>query len=307
MKIKVSTIAFSANQRLVAELKSQFQEVEINEKRIRIPESKLADYYKDADGIIVGLERITADLLDKLPNLKIISKYGVGLDNIDLEACKARKIAIGWTAGLNKRSVAEMVLGFMLALSRNLYLTSNQLKTGEWNKNGGFQLTGKTIGIIGAGNIGMELIQLLSGFQCKILINDIVEIKEFTLNNISFVDKSTIYSESDFISIHTPLTRETENLINLDVFKKMKNSAFLINTARGLIVNENDLKYALQNELIGGAAIDVYSEEPPTNLELLGLPNLIATPHTAGNALEAVLAMGTSAIDHLVQFRKLNY
>lgn len=307
MKIKVSTIAFSANQRLVAELKSQFQEVEINEKGIRIPESELPDYYKDADGIIVGLERITADLLDKLPNLKIISKYGVGLDNIDLKACKARKIAVGWTGGLNKRSVAEMVLGFMLALSRNLYLTSNQLKTGGWNKNGGFQLTGKTIGIIGAGNIGKELIHLLSGFNCKILINDIVEIKDFTTKDISFVDKSTLYSESDFISIHTPLTKETENLINLDVFKKMKNSAFLINTARGLIVNENDLKYALQNELIGGAAIDVYSEEPPTNLELLGLPNLIATPHTAGNALEAVLAMGTSAIDHLVQFRKLNY
>ena len=195
----------------------------------------------------------------------------------------------------------------MLALCRNLYLTSNQLKSGGWNKNGGFQLTGKTIGIIGAGNIGRELIQLLSGFQCKILINDIVEIKDITASNISFVDKSTIYSESDFISIHTPLTRETENLINLDVFKKMKNSAFLINTARGLIVNENDLKYALQNEFIGGAAIDVYSEEPPTDLELLGLPNLISTPHTAGNALEAVIAMGVSAIEHLVQFKKLNY
>lgn len=307
MKIKVSTIAFSSNKRLVAELKSQFQEVEINEKGIRIHESELAEYYKDADGIIVGLEKITADLLDKLPKLKIISKYGVGLDNIDLEACEARKIAIGWTGGLNKRSVAEMVLGFMLALCRNLYLTSNQLKSGGWNKNGGFQLTGKTIGIIGAGNIGRELIQLLSGFQCKILINDIVEIKDITASNISFVDKSTIYSESDFISIHTPLTRETENLINLDVFKKMKNSAFLINTARGLIVNENDLKYALQNEFIGGAAIDVYSEEPPTDLELLGLPNLISTPHTAGNALEAVIAMGVSAIEHLVQFKKLNY
>ena len=97
MKIKVSTIAFSSNKRLVAELKSQFQEVEINEKGIRIHESELAEYYKDADGIIVGLEKITADLLDKLPKLKIISKYGVGLDNIDLEACEARKIAIGWT------------------------------------------------------------------------------------------------------------------------------------------------------------------------------------------------------------------
>ena len=307
MKIKVSTVAFSKNQTLVRELKKYFQDVEINEKGIRIPESELSSFYKDADGIIVGLEKITPNLLDKLPKLKIIAKYGVGLDNIDIEACKTRNIKIGWTGGVNKRSVAEMALGFMLALCRNLYFTSNQLKTGVWNKNGGIQLTGKTVGIIGAGNIGKELINLLKGFQCKILVNDITEIRDINGNNITFVDKSTLYSESDFISIHTPLTKETENLINLDVLKKMKNSAFLINTARGGIVNENDLKYALQNELIGGAAIDVYSEEPPTDLELLGLTNLISTPHTAGNSLEAVLEMGASAIEHLVQFQKLNY
>ena len=306
MKIKVSTVAFSTNQLLVRELKKHFQDAEINEKGIRIPESELASFYKDADGIIVGLEKITPFLLDKLPKLRIIAKYGVGLDNIDIEACKARNITIGWTGGVNKRSVAEMALGFMLALSRNLYLTSNQLKTGVWNKNGGVQLTGKTVGIIGAGNIGKELINLLIGFQCKILVNDIAEIKDVFENNISFVDKSTLYSESDFISIHTPLTKETDNLIDLHVMKKMKKTAFLINTARGGIVNESDLKYALQNELISGAAIDVYANEPPADLELLGLPNLISTPHTGGNALEAVLAMGTSAIEHLIQFRKLN-
>lgn len=306
MKIKVSTVAFSTNPLLVAELKKYFQDVEINDKGIRIPESELASFYNEADGIIVGLEKITPDLLDKLPKLKIIAKYGVGLDNIDIAACKERDITIGWTGGVNKRSVAEMALGFMLALCRNLYITSNQLKTGVWNKNGGIQLTGKTVGIIGAGNIGKDLINLLSGFQCKILVNDITEISDINGNNISFVDKATLYAESDFISIHTPLTKETYNLINLDVFKKMKKTAFLINTARGGIVNENDLKYALQNEVIAGAAIDVYIEEPPTNLELLGLPNLISTPHTGGNALEAVLAMGTSAIDHLIQFRKFN-
>jgi len=306
MKIKVSTVAFSKNQTLVRELKKHFQDVEINEKGIRIPESELLSFYKDADGIIVGLDKITPILLDKLPKLKIIAKYGVGLDNIDIEACKARNIKIGWTGGVNKRSVAEMALGFMLALCRNLYITSNQLKTGVWNKNGGIQLTGKTVGIIGAGNIGKELINLLTGFQCKILVNDITEIRDINGNNITFVDKSTLYSESDFISIHTPLTNETDNLIDLDVMRKMKKTAFLINTARGGIVNENDLKYALQNKLIAGAGIDVYLEEPPNDLELLGLPNLISTPHTGGNALEAVLEMGTSAIEHLIQFRQLN-
>jgi len=306
MKIKVSTVAFSVNHFLVTELKKYFQEVEVNEKGNRIPDDELANFYKDADGIIVGLEKITPELLDKLPKLKIIAKYGVGLDNIDLKACKDRNIIIGWTGGVNKRSVAEMALGFMLALCRNLYLTSNQLRVGTWNKNGGIQLTGKTVGIIGAGNIGKELINLLAVFQCKILVNDILQIEGITGKNVSIVDKNTLYSESDFISIHTPLTKETENLINLEVLRKMKKSAFIINTARGGILNENDLKLALQSGMIAGAAIDVYTQEPPTDLELLSLPNLISTPHTGGNSLEAVLAMGYSAIEHLVQFQKSN-
>ncbi|MFD3275474.1 phosphoglycerate dehydrogenase [Aquirufa echingensis] len=303
MKVKVSTVAFSTNQLLVKELKRHFQDVEINEKGVRIPESELASFYKDADAIIVGLEKITPELLDRLPNLKIIAKYGVGLDNINLEACYARNVSVGWTGGVNKRSVAEMTLGFMLALCRNLYSTSNQLKSGIWNKNGGSHLTGKTIGIIGVGNIGKELISLLSGFQCNFLLNDIVENKELDGSNLTFVDKETLFKESDFITLHTPLTTETNNLIDLEALKKMKRTAFLINTARGGIINELDLKIALEQGIIAGAALDVYETEPPQDLELLRLENLITTPHTGGNALEAVLAMGNSAIEHLLKFK----
>ncbi len=303
MKVKVSTVAFSSNQLLVKELKRHFNDVEINEKGVRIPESELASFYKDADAIIVGLEKITPELLDRLPNLKIIAKYGVGLDNINLEACYARNVSVGWTGGVNKRSVAEMTLGFMLALCRNLYSTSNQLKSGIWNKNGGNQLTGKTIGIIGVGNIGKELISLLSGFQCNFLLNDIVENKDLIGPNISFVDKNTLFEESDFITLHVPLTNETKNLIDIKALRKMKTTAFLINTARGGIINELDLKIALEQGIIAGAALDVYETEPPQDLELLRLGNLITTPHTGGNALEAVLAMGNSAIEHLLKFK----
>ena len=136
------------------------------------------------------------------------------------------------------------------------------------------------------------------------MVNDLLDINEFQKNNIKQVDKNKIFAESDFISIHTPLTKETINLIDLDVFKKMKNTAFLINTARGGIVNEYDLKYALSNGIIAGAALDVYEIEPPKDTELLKLPNLICTPHTGGNANEAVLAMGMSAIEHLIQYFK---
>jgi phosphoglycerate dehydrogenase-like enzyme len=303
MKISVSTVAFSTNKILVAELKKNFINVTINEKGIRIPENELVNFYKDAEGLIIGLEKITPQLLDQLPKLKIIAKYGVGLDNIDIEACNKRNIQIGWTGGVNKRSVAEMALGFMLALTRNLYITSNQLKNSIWNKNGGFQLTGKTIGIIGVGNIGKELIEILKPFNCNFLLNDVLDLNILNYKNALIVEKNRIYNDADFISIHTPLTKETENLINSEVFKKMKSTSFLINTARGGIVNEKDLKYALKNGVIAGAALDVYDIEPPNDLELLNLPNLICTPHTGGNAQEAVLAMGLSAIQHLIEYK----
>jgi D-3-phosphoglycerate dehydrogenase len=197
-----------------------------------------------------------------------------------------------------------MALGFMLALLRNLYVTSNQLKQFYWNKNGGVQLTGKSIGIIGLGHIGKELVTLLKPFNCKILVNDIEDVSELAASHkLISVTKDELYSQSDIISIHTPFTDSTADLINASVFAKMKSNAFLINTARGGIVNETDLKYALENNIIAGAALDVYETEPPISKELLSLPNLICTPHTGGNSYEAVVAMGMSAISHLVNFR----
>lgn len=302
MKIKVSTVAFSKNTFLVKELKKVFFDVEVNEKGMRISPNELAEFYKDANGIIVGLEKITPVLLDQLPELKIISKYGVGLDNIDLEACHERGITVGWSGGINKTSVAEMTIGFMLALCRNLYLTSTQLKNNFWNKDGGIQLTGRTIGIIGMGHIGNELVRLLKPYECKILANDI---KALPKNNEYFISsKKRIISESDIVSVHTPLTDKTRGLFNREVFKKMKSSAYLINTARGEIVNIQDLKFALNEKIIAGAALDVYDSEPPTDLELLQIQQLICTPHIGGNANEAVIAMGMSAIQHLVEFER---
>jgi D-3-phosphoglycerate dehydrogenase len=196
----------------------------------------------------------------------------------------------------------------MLALCRNLFSTSNELKQLIWNKSGGIQLSGKTIGIIGLGNIGKELVLLLKSFGCNILVNDIQDVTEFaTANNLQCVDKNTLISLSDIISIHTPLTSETQNMFTIKEFNQMKKSAFIINTARGGIINELDLKIALKEKIIAGAALDVYETEPPIDKELLELPNIICTPHTGGNAAEAVFAMGESAINHLLKFRKESY
>ena len=303
MNIVATSPSFSKNKMLQNEIYKYFPNAKLNLEGKRFNQKELIEYIKDADGIIVGLEPINSEVLDSCPNLKMISKYGVGLNNIDLEECKNRGIKIGWTGGVNRLSVAEMVLGFMLMFSRNLFITTNQLKNGTWNKSGGFQLSGKTVGIVGMGYIGKELMRLLEPFGCKILVNDIINQDEYyKKHNLIEVSKEELYKESDFISIHTPQDESTFNFITLNEMKMMKPTVYLLNTARGGLINEQDLKFALQHGIIAGAAIDAYIEEPPTDKEFLSLPNLICTPHIGGNAKEAVEAMGMSAIKHLKEY-----
>lgn len=302
-KIVVTTAAFSKNEVLIRQIRSLFPDCVLNVEGKRFSPQELIEFLKDADGAIVGLDQINDEILSQCPNLKIVSKFGVGLDNINSDDCKKHNVAVGWTGGVNRTSVAEMALGFMLMFSRNLFITANQLKNGNWNKSGGFQLSGKTIGIIGVGYIGKELIRLLKPFGCKILVNDVIDQKEYYANHgLIEATKEQIYSESDIVSIHTPLTDQTHNLVTLAIMQKMKKTAYLLNTARGGIINEEDLKLALQEDIIAGAGIDAYVEEPPTDQEFLTLPNLICTPHIGGNAREAVEAMGMSAIEHLKNF-----
>ncbi len=303
MKIAVTSPSFSKHKGLQKEILQHFTDAKLNYNGLRFSKETLINYLEGAEGIIVGLEEIDEEILEQLPNLKIIAKYGVGLNNIDLNACRKRNIQIGWTGGVNRLSVAEMSLGYMLMLCRNLYMTSNELKNGLWNKSGGFQLSGKTVGIIGVGHIGKEVIRLLQPFGCTILVNDIIDQSDFyKQNNLLEVTKEELYAQSDIITIHTPLDDTTKNLINIKVFQQMKSNAFILNSARGGIINEIDLKLALQSHLIAGAAIDAYTEEPPNDMELLKLPNLICTPHIGGNAKEAVEAMGLSAISHLRKY-----
>ena len=301
MKVVVSAVAFSKNKELVQALLNHFPDAVINYNGKRYVNEELVEYYKEADAIITGLEKIDDELLSKLPKLKLIAKYGVGLDNIDLEACKNRNVKIGWTGGVNKHSVAELALGFMLMLSRNLFTTANQLKSGTWNKSGGFSLSSRTIGIIGIGHIGRELVQMLKPFNCRILMNDIIDLSDYAhTNNVELVTKEYLFQNSDIISVHTPLNASTKDMINKETILHMKQSVFLINTARGGIINETDLKWALASNKIGGAALDVFNVEPPEDPELMNYPNLIATPHIAGNSYEAVIAMGMAAINHIV-------
>ena len=306
MKLKVSSPSFCKNDFLVKELKKYFSNITLNDTGKYFKDEELLKFIKDSEALIIGTDKISDEILSECKNLKFISKYGVGLDNIDLEACKKRDVSIGWSGGVNRLSVAELTLGCMLMLCRNLYTSSNDLKNLYWNKNGGFNLSSKTIGIIGCGFIGKELVRLLKPFSCKILVNDIKEQRDYyKKEGLILSSKEDIYKNSDIISLHIPLDESTDNLISEKEFLLMKKTSYLINTSRGGIVNEKALKEALKSFIIAGAAIDVYETEPPFDKELLSIPNLITTPHIGGNSKESVEAMGLSAIKHLREYFSL--
>jgi phosphoglycerate dehydrogenase-like enzyme len=302
-KIKVTSRSFSRHPVLKQELLDIFPSSVFNTDGPPTGLPDIVKFLRDADGMILGLEQMDRQIMKQLKNLKIVAKYGVGLDNLDVEAAKELGIAVGWTGGVNKRSASEQALGFMLGLSRNLFFSSFPLKEGRWEKEGGAFLTGKTVGIIGCGHIGTDLIYLLQPFNCRVLICDILD-KSGVVDTfgVTQVSQEELLAEADIISLHVPLTELTQSLVNKEFLQKMKPTAHLLNNSRGPVVKQHDLKNALQQNIIAGAALDVFESEPPEDIEFLSLPNLMVTPHIGGNANEAVLAMGRSAIKHLKKY-----
>ena len=303
--ITVASSSFSKSDLLRKELKGVFPNIIFNESGHPLSEAELSEFLKDADGTIIGIEPITDLVLSKASRLKIISKYGVGLDNIDQTLLKHRNIALGWTGGVNRRSVSELTLCFMLGLCRNVFGSGYTLKQSEWEKEGGQQLTGKTVGVIGCGNIGSDIINLLTPLQCTLLVCDIIDKSEFCQeHNATQTSLENLVAKSDIVSLHVPLTSLTAKMVGKKFLDQMKPTAYLINTSRGDVVDQDVLKKTLMQGGIAGAALDVFAEEPPADEEFLSLPNLMVTPHIGGNAKEAVEAMGRAAIQHLVSFFK---
>jgi len=305
-RVAVTPPAFCNSSALKNELSSYFPDSVFNQNDRYLSGSELIEFLKDADAAIIGRDPVNVELIRSLPKLKMISKYGVGMDNIDQQALELSGIGFRMTSGTNKRSVAELTIGFMIGLCHNMLSVSEELKSGVWNRSGGQNLSGKTIGVIGCGNIGQELVRLLQPFQCNIIVRDIADRDEFCRQ---WGAKETGFDEliaaSDVVTLHVPLTKDTENFINNSVFQKMKRSAFLINTSRGRVVHQGDLHHALVSGAIAGAGLDVFWDEPPTDTEFLSLSNLMVTPHIGGNSLEAVEAMGRAAVQNLVEYFNL--
>ena len=300
--VGVCSRSFSKNDALRSKLLRIYRNVRFYDEGLSLGERGLVDFLQPCEKIIVSLEKIDERILDGLPKLKVISKYGVGLDMLDLAALRQRGIRLGWTAGTNCRAVSELVLAEMLNLLRNLPQLHLSTHQGSWRRVIGDQLSSKTVGILGCGHVGQDLVKLLTPFQCKIISHDKKPLTEFyTTFGVKSVSLDQLLVTADIVTIHLPLTDETQNLIGYRELSSMKPHAILLNAARGGIVDEQALKTILADGAIRGAAMDVFAKEPPDDHGLLSLDNFICTPHIGGSTHDAILAMGTAAIVGLDQ------
>ncbi len=236
---------------------------------------------------------VTAEIVAASPKVKLFHKWGVGVDNIDMEACRARGIQVARTTGSNAAPVAEFTIGAMIALARRIVPAHISTAAGGWEKNEvwkrSIMVTGKTVGIIGLGSIGKGVAKRLAGFDCRILYhnrNRIPAAEEAALG-VEYATLDDLLRQSDIVSLNCPLSPETKGMIDARAFGLMKRGALLVNVARGGVVVEADLVRALEDGTLAGAAVDVFeSEPPPKDHPLLRMPNVIVTPHTASTAFE---------------------
>ena len=300
MSVAVASHSFPKHPVLRRELTARYPDAQFNETRQPLRGDDLIRFLRGHDKAITGLEVIDARVFDAVPELRVVSKYGVGLDMIDLAAARGRGVSVRWTPGVNRQSVAELTIAFMIALSRRLVPLAADLQQGRWGAGGGRQLSSATVGVIGCGHVGKTVARLCGAFGATVLAHDVVDYADFyRAHDVRAVDFGELLRAADIVTVHVPLDGSTRHLIDARALALMKPTAFLINTARGGIVDEEALTAALAGGRLGGAAADVFAVEPPVNLELLRLPTFIGTPHVGGSTEEAVLAMGRAAISGL--------
>lgn len=294
-RVLVTPTSYGKNDpRLKSDLEAQVGDVIYNLSGKPMESQQLADLIVGIDGYIAGLDTIDRYVLEKADRLRVIARYGVGLDAVDLVAAREKGIVVTNTPGANSVSVAELTLGLILALARQIPVAVKATRSGDWPRLLGVSLEGKTIGILGLGAIGKHLARRLAGFECHILayepFPDVAFARE---NNVFLTEVDEVLHQSDFVSLHMPLLPETRGLVNARFLAKMKPGAFLINTARGELVDEGALLQSLENGHLRGAALDTFPIEPPDpEHPLLKHPGVIATPHLGAQTDGATTRMG---------------
>jgi len=301
-KIAVTSRSFSKSEILRNRLLEVFPNVAFNDAGATLRGEVLISFLSGSEAAIIGLEPIDKNLIAKLPDLKFISKYGVGLDAIDIPAMQAAKIGLLTSPGINSYSVAELALASAISLIHLVPQHESELLNGLWKQEKGREFRGKTVGVIGCGYVGKEFLRISSFFGTKLMSFDLEpDLKFYESLGVQDATIELIFSSCDIISVHLPLTQNTNGLINAKLFKLMKPNGILINYSRGGVVNENDLYDFLAANKFAGAAMDVFEHEPPQSSKLVNLANVIATPHIGGSTEESIIAMGQAAIDELVK------
>jgi D-3-phosphoglycerate dehydrogenase len=254
-----------------------------------VPEVQLLPFLGDAEAVVSGPDPIGRMAMEAAPSLKLIARFGVGVDNIDIPAASEHRVIVTNAVGMNADAVADFAFCLMLALSRDICTAATLVPEGKWEAFRGVELWGKTLGVLGTGHIGRRVIRRAYGFAMNIVAYDVLPSraleKEF---EVRYLTLDAVLEQADYLTIHVPRLPETIGLIGEKQLQRMKSSAFLINTARGGIVDEAALLKALQDKRIAGAGLDVFAEEPPRSSSLFDLPNVIATPHIASSTSEAI-------------------
>jgi D-3-phosphoglycerate dehydrogenase len=302
-KVLVTSTSFNKVDPLPRERLMQFGcEIVDNPFRRPLKEEELIPLLKDVDGIVAGLDEYSRRAILSTNKLKVISRYGVGVDNIDLEAAKERGILVVNTPEVNTQAVADMTFGLILAVCRKIPRAHFSTQKGNWGRLIGRGVYKKSLGIIGLGRIGKAVAERAKGFSMEILAYDVKkdEISSDAIG-IHFLPLDELLAQSDFITLHCVLNPGSKGIIGARELSLMKKTAYLINTARGGLIDEKALYDALRDGIIEGAALDVFQDEPPFNSPLLTLENILTTPHIGSYTHEALLDMGLIAVDNLIQ------
>ncbi len=266
---------------------------------------KLLEDISEYDGLVVrSRTKVTAEVLEKADRLKVVARAGVGVDNIDLRTATKRGVKVVNAPAGSTQSVAELTVALMLALARKVPTADRSMKEGRWEKGRlkGVELNGKTLGLVGSGRIGSEVARICQSLGMSAIAYDPYLPKEFASERgIRLTSLDEVLKESDFVSIHAALTDETRHMIGESSLKSMKKTAYLVNCARGAIVDEGALAEALKNGIIAGAGLDVYEKEPPMDSPLLELDNVVLTPHIAASTEEGQRKTGLLAVEQLMK------
>ncbi|RPJ34869.1 MAG: hypothetical protein EHM35_09540 [Planctomycetaceae bacterium] len=298
-RVLVTATSYAMNDpTLRSDLESAVGEVIYNPTNRPLTSEDLSSMIGGIDGMIAGLDEITRDVIDKADRLRVIARYGVGLDRVDLEAARQKGIVVTNTPGANAVSVAELTVGLMIALARHLIDANQRTKAGEWPRLRGVSLKGKVVGLLGLGAIGCHVAQILRGFECRVIgFDPAVSPEQATAWDVEWMERDDVLRQADFLSLFFHVTASTENMLSRELIGLLKHGAFLINTARSELIDEDALVEALESGRIAGAALDTFRREPPgADYPVLRFSRVIATPHTGAHTDDATNAMGRAAL-----------